>query len=247
MMGLNALGTIYTFYKLPQYTCLWKKGAKDTLHRAKTLCQVQKDKGLRYKYTTGAHPAGFKENKEYKKGSPEYFFQIRFNDVDEEYVNPCDIVTLNECAEPPPKKPRNSKPPAPPPPPPAPPKPPKMPPAPTQPPKVPQAPPPAPPPYQPPVQADTPTPIVVLPPPPIVYVTPPAPTYPQQTYAPPEEPAEVFRNEPVLTTPVPIEEPEPEKEEDNGSLFMVGGILAILLAGGVGYAVFKSRKKKKKR
>lgn len=37
--------------------------------------------------------------------------------------------------------------------------------------------------------------------------------------------------------------PEEPKEDDN-TMYMVGGILAVLVVGGVGYAVFKSRKKK---
>lgn len=44
----------------------------------------------------------------------------------------------------------------------------------------------------------------------------------------------------ILTTP---EEPE----EDENSAYIVGGILALLALGGVGYAVLKKRKKKGKR
>lgn len=62
-------------------------------------------------------------------------------------------------------------------------------------------------------------------------------------------------NLPVCAPPPPpvttFDEPDPppvEEEEDN--MLMIGGILAVLVVGGVGYAVFKSRKKgkgKKKR
>lgn len=53
---------------------------------------------------------------------------------------------------------------------------------------------------------------------------------------------------PVITVnDTPMDQPEEEEDsEDDNSMFMVGGILGLLVLGGVGYAVFKNRKKKGK-
>lgn len=65
---------------------------------------------------------------------------------------------------------------------------------------------------------------------------------------PPKEPTYVKEDTPVyvpqVEEPEPELEPEPEPEEEDTS-YMVGGILAVLVLGGVGYAVFRNRKKKK--
>ena len=60
----------------------------------------------------------------------------------------------------------------------------------------------------------------------------------------------VCNTPPITTTQTPPTETfdEPEEEEDNeDNMFMIGGILAVLVVGGVGYAVFRNRKGKGKR
>lgn len=54
----------------------------------------------------------------------------------------------------------------------------------------------------------------------------------------------------TTTTPPPEDSDVPEssgEEEDDGGQYVIGGILGLLVLGGIGYAVFKSRKKKGKR
>lgn len=55
-------------------------------------------------------------------------------------------------------------------------------------------------------------------------------------------PPPVVTSPPVTKTDVPSDE-----EGDDDSMYMIGGILAVLVVGGVGYAVFKNRKKKGKK
>lgn len=50
---------------------------------------------------------------------------------------------------------------------------------------------------------------------------------------------------PLVTFDEPSEPEEPE--EDDNTSYMVGGILAVLAVGAVGYAVFKNRKKGKRK
>ena len=62
-------------------------------------------------------------------------------------------------------------------------------------------------------------------------------------------------NLPICPPPPPppvttFDEPTPPPVEEEDNMLMIGGILAVLVVGGVGYAVFKNRKKfkgKKKR
>ncbi len=53
----------------------------------------------------------------------------------------------------------------------------------------------------------------------------------------------------TVTTPPQQTPPDVVEEEDDSDSgqFMVGGILGLLVLGGIGYAVFKNRKKKSKR
>lgn len=64
-----------------------------------------------------------------------------------------------------------------------------------------------------------------------------------------EEPVPVVpTSTPDLPTYEPQEEPPPEVvEEDEGRQYVVGGLLALVVAGGVGYAVWRNRKKRGKR
>jgi hypothetical protein len=47
-------------------------------------------------------------------------------------------------------------------------------------------------------------------------------------------------------TPTDTPETTDEDDESDSGKFMVGGILGLLVLGGIGYAIFKNRKKKKK-
>ena len=62
--------------------------------------------------------------------------------------------------------------------------------------------------------------------------------------APPPPPAQPF-DEP---DPPPVDESEPppvEEEEDDNNIYVIGGILAVIIVGGVGYSVWRNRKKKR--
>lgn len=59
----------------------------------------------------------------------------------------------------------------------------------------------------------------------------------------PTPPAPPVPDPPVQT----FDEPVLEEEEEESSNYMVGGILAVLVLGGVGYAVMRNRKKGKKK
>lgn len=66
----------------------------------------------------------------------------------------------------------------------------------------------------------------------------------KQPPPPAKPPTYVVEDPPVIITSTPE---EPEEEEDDNASYMVGGILAVLVLGGVGYAVFKNRKKGKRK
>jgi hypothetical protein len=50
----------------------------------------------------------------------------------------------------------------------------------------------------------------------------------------------------TVDTPSDTPETTDEDDESDSGQFMVGGILGLLVLGGIGYAIFKNRKKKKK-
>lgn len=56
----------------------------------------------------------------------------------------------------------------------------------------------------------------------------------------PEEPVT-----PLVPDAPPRMDSPPEEKDDDNNAFMVGGILAALVVGGIGYTVFKNRKKGK--
>ena len=58
--------------------------------------------------------------------------------------------------------------------------------------------------------------------------------------APPPTPAP-----PVETFDEPEPPPPPPPEEDDNNMYVIGGILAVIVVGGVGYSVWRNRKKKR--
>lgn len=64
----------------------------------------------------------------------------------------------------------------------------------------------------------------------------------------PDSPPQSFVPE-LPQTPIEDNPPPSDDEGDDGeqTMYMVGGILGLLVLGGVGYAVFKNRKKRKKK
>lgn len=58
---------------------------------------------------------------------------------------------------------------------------------------------------------------------------------------PPAPPVRTNTPDTPVTT---FDEPE---EDDDGNMYMIGGILAVLVVGGVGYAVFRKKGKKKRK